>query len=239
MGSERLGEVGDSLSRASRVGACGSVWVVGSMNAGTLRHVVEHALNKHLDGFGAWFPSGFDWQTLCSDAPEMARRLVTGGLEEEAGEDGDLAPELDLVEVAEEAFAFAYVGALASIALAVEDARDPDLLVERLTAPPSEAEEERFAELAADSLGSVERALAGQGEPLDEESVEGLAFTLTDAAWPGVEVALEGVEAFDPDRDVELPPSVKRVLGGVARVAAILAAFRWLGLQDDGAEGRG
>lgn len=204
------------------------------MNAGTLRHVVENALSKHLDGFGAWFPSGFDWQHLCSDAPEMARRLTTGSLEEEEalGEEGDLAPELDLVEVAEQTFASAYVGALAGIALAVDDARDPDLLVERLTAPLADGEEERFDELASNSLGSVERSLAGQGEPFDEDSVEGLATTLTDAAWPGVEVALERVDAFDPERDTEPPPAVRRVLGGVARIAAILAAFRWLGLDE-------
>lgn|GEM_PF-5595411 len=204
------------------------------MNAGTLRHVVENALVKHLDGFGAWFPAGFDWQHLCSDAPEMARRLTTGSLEEEQalGEEGDLAPELDLVEIAEQTFAFAYVGALAGIALAVEDARDPDLLVERLTAPLAESEEERFDELASNSLGSVERSLAGQGEPFDEDSLEGLATTLTDAAWPGVEVALEGVDAFNPESETEPPPAVRRVLGGVARVAAILAAFRWLGLDE-------
>jgi len=204
------------------------------MSGSTLRNVVEHALTRHLDGFGEWFPDGFDWQQLCNDAPEMVRRLVVGDLEEEdaLGEEGDLAPELDLVESAEQTFAAAYVGALAAIALAVEDERDPDLLVERLAAPVSDAEEARFTELAAESLGVVERSLAGQGHALDEESAEGLAATLTDAAWPGVDVALERVPVFDPESEIELPPAVRQVLGGVARVAAILAAFRWLVLSD-------
>ena len=208
------------------------------MSAGTLRHVVEHALEKHLDGFGGWFPAAFDWQQLCSDTPELARRLALGRSDEDdLDPDGDVldevTPELDLVEAAEATFATAYVGALAGIALAVEDERDPDLLIARLAVPLEEGEEAPFEALAERSLAAVERSLAGQGEALDEDSPEGLSASLAEAAWPGVEVALEHVTVFDPEQGPELPSPVKQVLGGVARVAAILAAFRWIAASTD------
>ena len=206
------------------------------MSAGTLRHVVEHALEKHLAGFDDWFPAVFDWQRLCIDAPELVRRLAQGRVEDDAPEGeawDDLTPEVDLVEAAEATFAAAYVGALAGIALAVEDERDPDFLIAHLAQPLEEAEEAPFEALAVGSLAAVERGLAGQGEALDEDGPEGLAASLAEAAWPGVEVALEHVSIFDPDEGPELPSAVKQVLGGVARVAAILAAFRWLAAATD------
>jgi hypothetical protein len=219
------------------------------VSAGTLRHVVEHALTRHLDAFAEAFPPGFDWQALCADAPRLVERLASGATtpasehvdadDDDGFEDDDepgferegdaaVAPEIDLVGASEETFAAAYVGALAGIALAVEDERDPDLLVEELVRPLAEEDEEAFERLAEGSLDPVERALAGRGPTPDEESVTGLAVTLTEAAWPGVEVALEGVAVLDPERGTDLPSAVRQVLGGVARVAAILAAFRWL-----------
>lgn len=214
------------------------------MSATTLRHVVEHALGRHLDGFAGWFPAGFDWQQLCSDTPAMLRRLLEdepperdpddpdAGLDDGADEDDALGlpPEVDLVEASEGTFAAAYMGALAGIALAVEDERDPDLLVERMAQPLDEDEEPRFAEAVGEALALVESALAGRGETPDEETLAGLCVTLVEAAWPGVDVALGSVPALGEEQG--LPPPARQVLGGVARVAAILAAFRWLALDD-------
>jgi hypothetical protein len=55
-----------------------------------------------------------------------------------------------------------------------------------------------------------------------------------DAAWPSIEVALEGLAPFDPERDLELPHAVRQVLSGVARLAGILAAFRWIATASPG-----
>jgi hypothetical protein len=206
------------------------------MSAGTLRSFVERALERHGEAFESAFPSPFDWRALCSDAPAMAKRLAAGSLEDEAalGEEGDLAPELDLVESAEQVFAHAYLGALAGIALTVEDDRDPELTFEGLLTPLEDPEEAHFETLATRSLAPVERALAGQGDVPDEESAAGAALALVDAAWPSVEVALEGLAPFDPERDLELPHAVRQVLSGVARLAAILASFRWISAPDPG-----
>lgn len=204
------------------------------MSGETVRHVVERALERHAEGFEGWFPAPFDWRSLCADAPQMALKLERREPAQDPEADAALVPELDLVEAAEQVFAHAYLGALAGIALTSDDERDPDLLVERLLDPLDDEAEERFEALATGSLGRVERALAGQGETLDEESVEAAAHTLVEAAWPGVEVSLESLAPFDPERDVDLPHGVRQVLSGLARLAAILAAFRWLSQDDAG-----
>ncbi|MFM8385916.1 MAG: hypothetical protein ACKOCB_03700 [Planctomycetia bacterium] len=234
------------------------------MSATTLRHVVERALGRHLDGFGAWFPAGFDWQELCNDTPAMLRRLLeapdaAGSAcdpaqgagdpaqpddeehEEAEPEDEDVGSEdgretlglpddVDLVEASEGAFAAAYIGALAGLALVVDDERDPDLLLEALVQPLAEDEEPRFDEAVAGSLGPVEGALAGREEAPDEDSLAGMAVTLVESAWPGVDVALGSVPVLASEEG--LSAEARQVLGGVARVAAILAAFRWLALDD-------
>jgi hypothetical protein len=200
------------------------------MSAGTVRTFVERALERHGEDFDAFFPAPFDWHALATDAPSMARRLAVGTLEEEdtLGEEGDLVPEMDLVEAAEQVFVNAYLGGLAGLALATDDERDPESILDGLVAPLDDAEEERFEAFAADSLATVERALAGQGDTPDDSSPEGAALILVDAAWPSVEVALERLTPFSPDRETELPSAVRQVFAGIARVAAILAAFRWL-----------
>jgi hypothetical protein len=211
------------------------------MSAGTLRHVVENAWARRGDDFAGWFPAVFDWRALCADAPTMARRLAQGdGDAADRDEPGDLddevalAPEIDLVETAEDVFAHAYVGALVGIAVLVDDERDPDLLVERLAEPLDEEEEPRFEALAAQCLEPAERVLAGQVEAPDEQRAEAAAALLVEGAWPGVETALEGLPGFGGEDGAEVPEPVSRVLAGVARVAAILAAFRWLALSDPG-----
>lgn len=209
------------------------------MGAGTLRSFVARALERHGESVESAFPAPFDWRALCADAPTLARRLARGSVEDEppADDDGDLAPELDLVEAAEGTFLRAYLGGLSGLALLSDDERDPEALLEALLAPLSDEAEARFEALAGERLGSVERALAGQGEALEESTPEGTAATLTEASWPCVEAALTGLTAFDPEREGELPHAVRQVLGGVARIAAVLAAFRWL--ADGGGPGEG
>lgn len=202
------------------------------MSAGTVRTFVERVLERHGEGAEQTVPPLFDWRALCADAPAMARRLRATDASAEGSaddpDDGDLAPELDLVEAAEQTFLRAYLGGLAGLALASEDERDPESVLEALLAPLDDEQEAQLEDHLGGALARVERSLAGQGEALDEESVEGAAALLTDTAWPSVEVALEGLAPFDPDRDLELPHAVRQVLSGVARLAAILASFRWL-----------
>lgn len=189
---------------------------------------MERVLERHRDGVEDALPAPFDWRGLCSDAPEMVRRLGSDA-EAPAGEvDEALVPELDLVEAAEQALLHAYLGGLAGIALHADDDRDPETVLEALLGPLEDEQEERFESLASDSLAGVERALAGERLAADEDSIEGAAALLTDAAWPSVEVALESLPPFDPQQDLALPAPVRQVLGGVARIGAILAAFRWL-----------
>lgn len=200
------------------------------MSAGTVRIFVERALARQGERVDEAVPSPFDWRALCADTPAMARRLSAGSLEEGDAllDEDDLVPELDLVETAEQTFLNAYLGGLAGLALTSDDERDPESVLEQLLSPLDEEGEARFEALAAQALTTVERALAGQGEALEEASVEGTTMMLTDVAWPSVEVALERLVPFDPERDLELPHAVRQVLSGVARIAAILAVFRWL-----------
>jgi hypothetical protein len=177
-----------------------------------LRHFLERAAERHGDDFEDWFPGAFDWEALCDDAPAMAERLgrVVGG--DEADE--------ALVEFAGAVFRAAHLAALS--VLSCEADGDPETTLDRLARPLDDEEEETFERLARETLGPLEEAMADEEEPeLDPEAATALA--LASLAWESSEPLLaEGIRAAAASGEEE------RVLVGIARLAEILAAFRWL-----------
>jgi hypothetical protein len=189
------------------------------MSGAALRRFVDRALEKHGRTLDAWFPGSFDWRALCADAPDMARRAAVG--REEDGLEDD-----ELEEAAEGTFRLAHVSALAALAVAAEGDADPYTLLERLTTPPRDEAEERFEALAERALGPVEESLGGVEVALDADGSR--AEALAAAAWPAVEpVVAEHLESLERMGE-DVPDAARGVLVGVARVATILAAFRWM-----------
>jgi hypothetical protein len=183
-----------------------------------LRHFLERAVELHGGTFEDWFPECFDWEALCEDAPPLAQRLGAPPREPD-GEDR-------LRAAAAAAFQASHLAALAVLCAATEDGGDPAVLLDRLTRRLDEDEEEEVARLADERLGAIEEALGeGEGAAVPEDAEDALA--LARLAWAPVLAHLA-----DALRDAgEGSEEEAAVLVGVARVGAILAAFRWRAAQ--------
>jgi hypothetical protein len=186
------------------------------MNSTALRHLVERAAATHGERFPEWFPESFEWADLCRDAPAMADRLGRRERSEEA--------DRRIESLAAAVFRAAYLAGLSVLAARAESEEDPETIVGRLARPLDEEEQEVFTRLAEGELAGVESALGDETEApeLSPDGVEGLR--LVGVAWPPT-AALVG-EAVGTAAAAGGPEA--RVLGGIARVATILAAFRWL-----------
>jgi hypothetical protein len=178
-----------------------------------LAHFVERVADLHLSRFEEWFPSTFDWERLCADVPRMAERR------------GEPTPDLgDLEDRSRAVFRGAHLVTLAVFSAAADDEEDPELRMESLASPPTEEEETEFARLAEAHLEALEEALAGEETAVPDVA---RAAAMVGAAWPAVsqllgddETALLAEDATEGD-----------ILWGVARVAAALAALRWLAAE--------
>jgi hypothetical protein len=187
------------------------------MNPNALRHLVERAAANHGDRFPEWFPESFEWTDLCRDAPSMADRLGRAGGTEDA--------DRRLAGLAEAVFRAAYLSGMSVLAARAESDDDPETILGRLARPLDDEEQEVFGRLAEGELAAVESALGDEPETapaLSPDGVEGLR--LVGVAWPPT-ATLVG-EAVGSAAAPGGPEA--RVLGGIARVAAILASFRWL-----------
>ncbi len=196
---------------------------------GALQHFLERAAADHIEAFDAWFPAGFDWARLCGDVPRLAREggVATEGL-----------PDEDLVKMARAVFRGAHLFTLAVLAAGSEGRGDPQDLLSRLTSPPDEEVEEHFLALAEELLPSVEARIpietsgAEQSAPPkdDDEGVDEAeaairrAVALVRATAPAVEHVL----ANDESRVFARAGETAGVLWALARVAAALAALRWM-----------
>jgi hypothetical protein len=187
------------------------------MNAAALRHLVERAAEVHGGGFPDWFPDTFEWADLCRDAPAMADRL--GRTESSAEADRRLE------SLAEAVFRAAYLSGLSVLSARSETPEDPETIIGRLARRLDEEEEEVFTRLAEGDLAAVESALGDEGEEDAALTPDGReALRLVGVAWPPTaDLVGEAVGSAATPGGPEA-----RVLGGIARVAAILASFRWL-----------
>jgi len=185
-----------------------------------LKHFLERAAGDKLPRFEAWFPPCFDWGRLCGDVPRMAEKSGASLPEEE----GD---ERELENMARSLFKAGHLFTLAVLAAGSAAEADPHEIFEQLTSAPSDEEEAVFEELLAGSLEAAESILSGEGGdgPQDEEAER--AAALVGATWPAVEHLLVN----DPSRMFERAGEAAVVLASMARLGALLAAFRWLAAE--------
>ena len=182
-----------------------------------LEHYLQHAASVYVPRFDAWFPTTFDWERLCADVPDMARRLGTALPEHE--------DERDLVAAAQVVFRAGHLCGLALLAAVAEGTADPSELLERAAQAPGEDEEQYFDELVGTCLGPIETQLGGESVP-GEDAPDGVerGILLYGAVWPAVSRVL----AADESRVFERAGEAAGVLWGVARVGVVLAALRWM-----------
>jgi len=185
-----------------------------------LKHFLERAAGDKLPRFEAWFPPCFDWERLCCDVPRMAEKAGTK-LPEEAGD------ERDLESMARSLFKAGHLFTLAVLAAGSAAEADPHEIFEQLTSAPSDEEEAVFEELLAGNLEAAESILSGETAvgPPDEDAEH--AAALVGATWPAVEHLL----VSDPARMFERAGPAAVVLASMARLGALLAAFRWLAAE--------
>ena len=183
-----------------------------------LEHYLERAAQVHLASFETWFPSTFDWARLCADVPDMARQLGHAPPEE-----GDRA----LEDMARVVFRGAHLFALAVLGAAAQGSSDPDETLERLAASPGDEEEEAFGDLVGCCLRVVEDHVFAEAAAPEASDRVDRAADLVRAVWPAVTHILSA----DDSRIFERAGEDSDVLWGVARVGAVLAAFRWMAAE--------
>lgn len=184
----------------------------------SLKHFLEHAAGANLPTFEAWFPACFDWARLCGDVPRMAR---AAGLP--LAEDDDI----ELERMARALFKAGHLFTLAVLAAGSSAERDPEMLLEALTSPPEDEEEERFEALVGESLQEAEALLGGEGADHAHGPEVARPVALVSASWPAVEHLLQS----DPSKLLERAGPASGLLSGIARLGALLAAFRWLAAE--------
>lgn len=202
------------------------------MSGTALRHFIEEALGRKLDGFDDWFPGCFHWRRLCADSPLMVARQLGADPSEI---DMELASAIS--DRAERIFQFAHTAGLAVLAAAVAEDADPGETLELLTTTPDEGEERAFALLVEEVLGPLERWMAGEDAvELDDRGERSAA--LLDLCWPQIEPLLEEpellgafqgaeAEAQDDPAAEQAAQAAQAVLGSISLIGAMLATFRW------------
>jgi len=202
------------------------------MSTPALRHFVERALGVLAPAFEDGFPGCFDWWRLCRDAPAIVER--TGGGSSDAA---DRTWSVQVRQRAEAIFRFAHVAALALLCASHPDEGDPEAALDRFGDEPEDEEEDRFEGLVNDVLGPLEESLLDDGVRLDERG--DLARRLLDGVWPHVESMLADVEGLSDEAEDEADDENASqdaewtVFVALARVAAILATFRWMAAYPD------
>jgi hypothetical protein len=183
-----------------------------------LKHFLEQTATRELPNFETWFPPCFDWHRLCADVPTMAEKSGTPLPPEE----GD---EHELESMARSFFKAGHLFTLIVLAAGSAEEGDPERLADHVTDPPSDEEEDAFEALVEQNLQPAERMLAGEEVACGEDGARAVA--LVGATWP----AVEQVFLADPSRMLERAGPAAGLLGGIARLGALLAAFRWLAAE--------
>jgi hypothetical protein len=190
--------------------------------SGALRRFLERAAELHLSRFESCFPGGFDWEALCADVPAVAEQ--TGRpLPEQPGEE----PSAVLEDTARGVFRGVWLATLGLLTLLTEGDDDPESLLEHVAGtPPEEDEETAYQALLAEPLEDVEALLLGDRVDGPSEVAE-RAAALADRVWP----TLEALLVEDEDGPLAEGARSADLLWGVARVAAILAVYRWMAAE--------
>lgn len=194
------------------------------MSTPALRHFLAHAVETHGPGLDRAFPGCFDWRRLCRDTPVMLERATRG-----AFDTSDAARVHLIQERAEAIFRTAHVATLAVRSAMDAGDVDPDALLDGLATPPDEDEEDRFEARVVDSLDAVESSFEDDEVELDRGGLE--IRNLVAVTWAPVHELLEENEALEPVPDSDHADAIRAarpVLLALIRVAAILAAIRWL-----------
>ncbi|MHC5009872.1 MAG: hypothetical protein ACYTG6_02855 [Planctomycetota bacterium] len=186
--------------------------------AAAFEHFIENAEARYLASFDSWFPGCFDYERLCADVPDLALR--SGRALPEAP--GETAERL-LEEQARGVFRTAHLYTLAALCAGADiDEGDPDEILDGLTSSTmDDEEEEKFTELVLGSLTHVEEALEGE-HTVEEDEARAVGYV--GAAWPILQDLLRG----DDGGPFAHAGACEDLLWGVARVGAVLAAFRWI-----------
>ena len=207
------------------------------MSDAALRHFVERALGVHAPIFELGFPGAFDWAGLVRDAPAMVER--TGGGSPDGSE---RSWSKSVQERAEAVFRFAHTATLAILCAtelddvdpALDPEADPELALDRFSRLPEDDEELRFEALVSELMGPLEENLLDDSSPLDDRGLS--ARERLDRVWPHVDAMLVELEARRGTDEEAAQDEVWGVLVALARVAAILATFRWMAAYPDAAE---
>ncbi|MDJ0974009.1 MAG: hypothetical protein QNJ98_06080 [Planctomycetota bacterium] len=197
------------------------------MSGAALRHFVEEALGRHADDLDDWFPSCFHWRGLVADAAQMTASVAGRPYDAD-----DLEGNEAIRARASLVFRFAHVTTLAMLAAGGAEDSDPGETLEILLDEPDDGEEAYYRGLVNEVMGPLEANLAGDAAELDARGEA--AYALINAAWPAIEtfaqedgVLGEETQPLPGDSEDERA-AVRRVLEGIAMLAAILAAFRYL-----------
>ncbi len=181
-----------------------------------LKHFLERAAADHLGSFDLWFPSCFAWRALCADLPAMLEASGRPLPEDEADT-------RDLVATAGAVFRAGHLFTLVVLAAAAEGQRDPQEVLDHLTGSLDDDEEAHFEAAVGEALGDVEALLLDASPPAASETAQEAA-QLVRVSWPAVEHLL----GSDEGRLFEQAGEAAPLLWSMARVGAILAAFRWM-----------
>jgi hypothetical protein len=195
------------------------------MSTPALRHFIERALGIHAPVLEDGFPPCFDWERLCSDAPEMVVRL--GGGSDDGSERTWSAA---LQGWAQETFRSAHIAGLAVLSAAAAD-DDPEAILDRFSEEPEDDEEDRFETLVHEVLAPVEASLGGDEVALDERGH--LAQGFFDEAWAQIEPVLAEIEGRVLEDEDVAGEETLTVLLALARVACLLAVLRWMAAFPD------
>jgi hypothetical protein len=197
------------------------------VSATALRHFVEEALGRHADEFDEWFPECFHWRALCADAAQMTAKLL-----ERPYDPDELEAHEAIRSQASKVFRFAHVTALAVLAAGSAEDADPVDAIDALIDEPDEGEDAYYRGLVTEVMGPLEATIAGDDPELDERGEA--SYALICATWPAVEeyIQEDGILGEEtqplPGESEEEREAARTVLGGIALIGAILAAFRWL-----------
>ncbi len=170
------------------------------------------------------FPGCFDWRRLCRDTPAMLERATAGAFDA-----SDATRAHAIQKRAEAVFRTAHVATLAVRGAMDAGEVDPDAMLDAFGESPGEEEEDRFEARVVESLDAVEASFEDDEVELDDRGLE--VRNIVAVTWSHVHEFLEQNEALEPGSDPETAEALgaaRPVLLALVRVAAILAALRWL-----------
>ena len=175
---------------------------------------------EHGPSFERWFPSTFDWRAICGDAPQMAIQAQL------FDPDADEASRRAVSEAAGEYLRLGYLGGLASLAVRIEDAPDPEGQVSTWVEELEDDAEARFADLAANTLDALEAWLAQADDAPAQPTSAPPGAAEAHPRWLLAQAAWAPLATWLADSAPQTRTRLRPVLVGFARLGAALASVR-------------